>query len=444
VDTDPNADRSESSLAVNPLDSNNLVGSSKRFTNPSTYEFTLAAYASFDNGLSWTEAPPLQLLHHGDGGYTGPDWAGVSDPEVAFDDQGTAYLIALPFVAGANPVGIAIYQSADGGLTWSPPNLIHFTFGDDKPGAAADDSPLSPYFGNVYTAWDDGVRMRFARTTDRGATWTGVGGGAVGTVLATDSFAPALSVADDGTLYISWVAGSQVKFVKSSDGGDSFSAPAVLASGIRNLDSAGLHAPDGFPELPGGRFRVVTLAAIATGPGSEVVVAWADYRENVSRIYYRRSTDGGLTWEGPASGQPLLTGDGTPGGDQHDFHPQLARSPRGGGDRLYVLPIRAEARLRPERVPHRRGLRLVDRRRGVLPQPGRRDGPALGPGGGSPLLARQSEDHVYRRVLRPRRRRGRLFPLLDRYPHRDPGDVHGLRAGHSRLTSVEWWVVSGE
>jgi hypothetical protein len=327
---DPNADRSESTLAVNPLDSNNLVGSSKRFTNPRTYEFTLAAYASFDNGLTWTEAPPLQLLHNGDQGYTGPDWAGVSDPEVVFDDQGTAYLIALPFVAGANPVGIAIYQSYDGGLTWSPPNLIHFTFGDDKPGAAADNSPQSPFFGNVYTAWDDGVRMRFGRTTDRGATWRGAGNDPVGTILAVDSFAPALAVGDDGTVFITWVAGSQVKFVKSTDGGDSFSAPAVLASGITNLSSAGLPAPDGFPELPGGRFRVVTLTAVATGPGGEVVTAWADYREHVSRIYYRRSTDGGLTWEGPASGQPLLTGDGTPGSDQHDFHPQLVRAPQGG------------------------------------------------------------------------------------------------------------------
>src|SRR5207253_513496 len=139
---------------------------------------------------------------------------------------------------------------------------------------------------NVYAAWDDGSCLAFARTTDHGQTWKGVGSNAVGTPLAFDSFSPALSVADDGTLYITWIAGSTMKFVKSSDGGDSFSTPAVVATGIQTLDDS-LPAPGGYPELPGGTFRVSTLPAITTGAGNDVVVAWADYREGVSRIYYR-------------------------------------------------------------------------------------------------------------------------------------------------------------
>ena len=46
----PNNSRSESELGANPLDPLNLVGSSKKFTNPATYAFTLAAYATFDGG----------------------------------------------------------------------------------------------------------------------------------------------------------------------------------------------------------------------------------------------------------------------------------------------------------------------------------------------------------------------------------------------------------
>ena len=53
-----------------------------------------------------------------------------------------------------------------------------------------------------------------------------------------------------------------------------------------------------------------------------VIVAWADMREGRSRIYFRRSDDNGITWEGPANGQPLLPN--VSYGDRQCFHPQIA------------------------------------------------------------------------------------------------------------------------
>src|SRR5215467_3691841 len=102
-----------------------MVGSSKRFTDPATYAFALSAYASFDGGSSWTEAAPLAMP---------PDWAGTSDPAVAFDRQGAAYLLALPFASGPDTplIGIAVYRSPDGGRTWGSPLLLHRSTGDDK------------------------------------------------------------------------------------------------------------------------------------------------------------------------------------------------------------------------------------------------------------------------------------------------------------------------
>ena len=329
----PTNDRSESTLAVNPLDPYNMVGSSKRFTNPATYAFSLAAYATFDGGLSWTEAPPLGLI--GDPDIT-KAWAGVSDPAVAFDNAGNAYLVALPFpAAGPETLGIAVYKSSDGGRSWSAPNFIHPSTGDDKQSAAGDGNPTSPFYGNVYAAWDDGSTLRFARTTDHGATWKGVGANAAGggfDGIVTDSFAPQVTVARDGTVYIVWVNGEEfgttIKFVKSTDGGATFAPQQVVASGISPLKSPPL--PHGsFPQLPGGMFRVLTLPTVCCGTGNNVVVAWADYRENVSRIYYRNSTNGGSTWSGAASGKPLLTGAVVSGGAMHDFHPQLASTPDG-------------------------------------------------------------------------------------------------------------------
>lgn len=327
IDSSPFWDRSESSIAANPLDSTNMVAASKRFFDPPDYGFVLAAYATFDGGSTWTEAPPLQL---------GAGWGGISDPAVAWDGAGNAYLVALPFEPGTPPdltgpiVGIAVYQSTDGGLTWGAPNLIHTSPGDDKQGAAGDWNPASLFFGNVYAAWDDGSDLAFARSTDNGVTWTGVDGQPAGTPVALgDSFSPEPTVADDGTLYIVWTAGSDIKFVTSTDGGDSFSAPAIAATGITPLSSPPLAAPDGFPELPGARFRVLTLAAGCAGIGGVVTVAWADYREGVSRIYYRTSPDAGSTWLGDPSGQPLLTGAVASLATQHDVFPQLACTPSG-------------------------------------------------------------------------------------------------------------------
>jgi len=330
-DASPANARSESAIAVNPLDAYNLVGASKRFTNPATYAFSLAAYATFDGGQSWTEAPPLVLL----GG-----WAGTSDPAVAWDNAGNAYLVALPFGPGVStPIfGIAVYKSTDGGRSWGPPTLIHSSSGDDKQWATGDTSPASPHYGNVYAAWDDGTQLRFARTTDHGVTWRGTGAGVTpaGSVLASDSFSPEISVAADGTIYIVYLngqSGSQIKYVKSTDGGDTFSAPAIAASGVTSIRGSFPEA-GGFPHFPGATFRVLTLATGCTGTGNNVIFAWADGREVIggqhqSRIYYRRSNNGGSTWQGPVSGQPLLTGSLVPSAGTHDFHPQLISTPNG-------------------------------------------------------------------------------------------------------------------
>jgi hypothetical protein len=95
-----NAARSESELETDPRNPFIVVGSSKRFTNISTYDFTLACYASADGGESWIEAPPLTLLTNPDPNKT---WAGISDPVVAFDDAGGCYLVALPFPGHTSP-----------------------------------------------------------------------------------------------------------------------------------------------------------------------------------------------------------------------------------------------------------------------------------------------------------------------------------------------------
>jgi hypothetical protein len=304
-----------------------MVASSKRFTSPSRYEFSLAIYVTFDGGESWKEIDSLDLL---------PGWSGTSDPALAWDDKGNAYLVALPYaLPGPRLIGIAVYKSLDGGLTWSSPILIHENNRDDKQWAAADTNPDSPYYGNIYAAWDIGgvgtAKLAFARSTDHGMTWKGINNRSAGTELSigvNDSGSPELSVASGGTIYIVWLGGHDIKFVKSNDGGESFSTPIIAAQGVTPLESPLLPETNGRVHFPGATFRVGTFATGCTDLNN-VIFAWADYREGVSRIYYRLSTDSGNTWKGHASGQRLLLDPLASASNQQDFHPQLICTPGG-------------------------------------------------------------------------------------------------------------------
>jgi hypothetical protein len=319
--TSPNNARSESSVVANPNNPNHLVGASKKFTNPHAYQFTLAAYYSTDAGHTWTESPTLTLLS---------GWGGISDPALAWDNQNNCFLVALPFDTSANMniIGIAVYKSTNGGVTWSNPTVIHGSPGDDKQWAIGD-----PSSGTVYAAWDDGSTLRFARTTNHGTSWKGTTG-AAGASLATDSFAPEMAINSSGHLYIFWSVRQAgiIKFVKSTNGGDSFSAPQIAVSGMTDLENV-LPFTGGFAHLPGGQFRVLTLVTCCVGRNNEIMVAWADGREidgtgnHVSRIYYRRSVNGGATWLGSSSGDPLLGNNSSVSKTMHHFHPQIINRP---------------------------------------------------------------------------------------------------------------------
>jgi hypothetical protein len=311
-DASTNNARSESSIAINPNNPNQIVAASKKFANIRTYDFTLATEYSADGGQTWHASPALAL----------PTGATVmTDPTLAWDDSNNVFLVGL---TGYNPptwntIGIVIYKSSDGGASWSAPNPIHNSPNDDKQWAAGDTHPKSPFHGHVYTVWDNNC-IAFARTTDHGATWTGTSGAAAGVQIAPgNTVYPEITVSDNGTVYVvSTDAESLVAMLVSTDGGASFHSAPNPATGITTLEAA-LPTVDGWAELPGGTFRVISDPTVAAY-GNIILVAWSDYREGAARIYYVRSVDGGSTWSTP-SGQRLDTA--TVPSDFHHIMPQM-------------------------------------------------------------------------------------------------------------------------
>ncbi|MGE5182377.1 MAG: sialidase family protein [Acidobacteriota bacterium] len=314
----PNNARSESSIVIDPKNPLHMVAGSKEFTDPANYVFTLATSYSVDGGHTWSPSGPLQLLS---------GWVSLTDPAMAWDDAHHVYLVGLALGPNLTSIGIAVYKSLDGGKTWGMPQVIHTGSGDDKQWAAGDRNS-----GRVYAVWDDGSTLRFARTLDHGATWVGTGPKTspqpAGSALANDSFSPDIEVAPNGDVYIAWLAGATIKLIVSTDGGDTFSPLAPAATGITTLSPATLPTLDGWPVLPGGTFRVLTLPSLSVGPGSkELTVAWADMREGASRIYHAQSHNGGQIWATPATGKPLLSHAISPA--LHHFHPQTCVGPNG-------------------------------------------------------------------------------------------------------------------
>ena len=352
----PKQARSESIIAVNPRDRNNLIAASKKFSNPNTYRFTIGVRVSFDGGESWQDATLPTLPEWGNmvgiGTFDAP--AGMTDPAVVFDDFGNAFLVGEPigyFPGFESPkdiqtIGMFIYKSTDGGLHWSVPTPLHVgDLDDDKSWIACDNNSASPHYGNIYIAWGASSPLRFARSTDHGQSWKGVGSEAPGSQLANSTFAPEISVGLDGTVHIVWHIRSSntIEYMRSTNGGDSFEAQKSIVTspepggGVHSLDG-NLTPTNGWPHFPGATFRVITLA---TGCGfgfdpldnnpfpvpfffgpKNFIVAWSDYRDGAARIYYRTSSNAGASFDGPQNGQPLL-GQRQVDPSLHHFHPQI-------------------------------------------------------------------------------------------------------------------------
>ncbi len=312
-----------------------MIAVSKRFYDFQHYRFTVATAFTNDGGLTWNKSADVNLWGQTEqsGGYT--------DPALAMDLDGVAYLVAEPDTWTEQPYpndivsqGMDIFRSTDGGASWSsiPRLLVEREAGDDKQWATADNNQSSLHYGNVYAVWGADTPLFFARKPAGQQEWVGAGTDLSPSAIFNDTaFAPAICVSGDGTIHIAWHVPNtaEIFYMSSSDGGTTFSDPEVCAEPIGDISDRFTANPGDFATFPGGTFRVMTLVSIAPIGQSGCIVAWADARNEFTRIYYRIRSDSG-SWLGDDGGQPLLADIGFSDATlvQH-FHPQLAVTPSG-------------------------------------------------------------------------------------------------------------------
>jgi hypothetical protein len=312
----PNAEV-EPYVAVNPTNHANIVGvwQQDRWSNGGAHG--LVAGFSFDGGATWGETTlPFSACAGGLG------YERASDPWVSFGPDGTAYAVSISFNATNNNNSVAAAVSRDGGKTWSNLSVIiadnepNFQFFNDKESVTADPTKA----GVAYAVWDRlespnanpdaELHTRafrgpafFAKTTNGGLTWS-----SPKIIVSTPSRQQTIGnqiVVDprNGTLYDFFdlitppfnVTAFKAAFIKSTDGGSTWTKPQIIA----NIETVFVSDPNTGQAIRTG--DIIPEPAIDPATG-QLYVVWQDSRFNgrhFDEVALSTSTNGGATWSAP-------------------------------------------------------------------------------------------------------------------------------------------------
>jgi len=325
VESSPNVTQSETFTASNPDNPNQIVVAynDSRGRNVSPINIS-GASVSTDGGTTFTRLT-------GANGQS-PFSNTVGDPVILYNrPTGTWFTIWLD--GGCGGQGLGGYKTTTPGNanSWTH-YCIHTNSQDDRESGWADNNPSSPFYGRMYTSWNDfnvGGGALFVRySTDNGITWTNAR-----QITSGTPFIRNVQITGDlatGDVYIAGMNEGGGGFphndsnliFRSTDGGNtwsntytgpSFPGPGVTAVGYfacMFTDGGGYWRHEGWGE-PGAYNGVVHYAYAQHGAGSDP-----------GDVYYIRSTDRGQTFSAPLK----LNTDATA---RPQWQPNLSVSPIG-------------------------------------------------------------------------------------------------------------------
>jgi hypothetical protein len=316
-------------IAADPSNPRNLIVGSNDRNCGFEGEPSPGFFVSLDAGSGWNQIcmPGVSAK--------GQDYVPDLGAILGYDRNGVAYIGGgyVDNQSGPGPSFEAFQKSSDG-IHWSAPApaIYRKNYGPSYCWMGVDTNAGSPYVNSVYIscvmAGPPGSfvynQMVVSHSNDGGTTWHQVDVAAKQVYPSQDLY-NSMTVGRDGTVYLTWQYCDQgnacdnglvyMVFSKSSDGGNTWSKPTLVAS-------VALIYP--LPNVP--------YAFAANAPAIGVDNSDGPYAGSLYAVMYNwtgtfmqvqvvRSTDGGTTWSKPVPVAEGITHD--------QFFPWLSVSPTG-------------------------------------------------------------------------------------------------------------------
>ncbi len=307
-------------IAINPKNENHIVVSYMEQTiSGQTVILDMPLYASFDGGNTWTKssfsvASTLQNL--------GISVLGGGDPIFSFESDSTVHFTWVTLgstgAGGLFDAQMAMYyaHSENGGLDFifSPDTNIHAVHkGDLLAGELIDrqwmdvDANGGQFDGNTYlSALYGGSSLTapgeiiFVKSPGVNQ-FTNVPVTAVAASGSNQTQFGNVKVSTDGSVHMTCMRldpntqAGEVVYVKSTDGGTTYSTPLVVANATTGLPT-NLFGQQAIPSKVHSRENSALSLAVDR---DNVYVAWSDMSSNTIKSYLSVSNDGGNTFSAP-------------------------------------------------------------------------------------------------------------------------------------------------
>ena len=303
-------------IAINPLDPDHIAVT---YMNRADTDYPI--YVSLDGGSNWTAStfsPLAQLDIYAPGTFI----LGNGDPVLAFDNYGTLHLTYIYAHGSGFPIlgGMYYVYSSDGGFNFTvPADADHVIYeGDIFAGDLLDRQWMScdntggvdegalymsaVYFGGGFGTAGELVLKK--GLTDLGFTSSTV---AVPFIGAGSAQFGNVKVDDNGGVHMACMrldgapGDGSIVYVKSTDGGTTFSSPMIVAPAKTGLPN------EAASHVVHNRDNTATSLAV---DGSNVYIAWSDFTGGGLKGYFAYSSDGGLTFSAPSEFGEELFGAG--------------------------------------------------------------------------------------------------------------------------------------
>jgi hypothetical protein len=285
--------RSESDIRINFFNPTQIIGASNNIGGSGQQ----AHFYSSDSGATWGQTSlPLQ---------TGDSFH--SDPAVDWRSDSTAWAATMGINAAATVLKVQGYKSTTGGATWTFDGTISGSqTNTDKELIWVDHSATSTFKDNIYACWHNGNPAYVNRRTTAWQTPIQVSGSeTTGTAIGCD-----VKTNSAGEVFVFYpdTGSSKIYYVKSTNGGVSWSTPAAVATTLDSYDigvpsfnnrraliyAAGGAYKTGTKNMVYVAYTDLTGATGCTGPANEPGASTSSTCK--SRIWVARSTNGGSSW----------------------------------------------------------------------------------------------------------------------------------------------------